>query len=91
MKIMIDISEEVKKHCDMQGMMIQTIDIVAMRKAIKSGITIPDNATNGDVIETVFPNCVADNDFADTVITMIDGKQYWRKEWWNAPYKREEE
>ena len=54
-------------------------------------LTIPENPTNGDVIKAMFPNCVIDEDFCGAVITSIDQKQYWSKEWWNAPYKREVE
>lgn len=52
-------------------------------------IEIPEGATNGDMIKAIFPNCVIDEDFGGAVITNIDNKQYWRKEWWNSPYRKE--
>lgn len=49
---------------------------------------LPDNPTNGDMIETMFPNCVKDNDFCGAVITSLNGEtQYWKSDWWNSPYK----
>ena len=49
----------------------------------KTGITIPDNATNGDVIKALFPNGVP----KDVIWTLSFDKCL---DWWNAPYKREE-
>ena len=49
-----------------------------------------NNATNGDVIKALFPNCVMCEDFGSAVITNLNGEeQYWRSEWWNSPYKKE--
>lgn len=39
--LMIKIPEEIKKHCDTPGVMIQAVDIIAMRKAIQNGILVP--------------------------------------------------
>ena len=59
-------------------------------KAIHDGTPIPDNATNGDMLQAIFPNCVIDTDSCGAITTSIDGKMYWSKKWWNAPYKRGE-
>lgn len=60
-------------------------------KAIHNGTPIPENATNGDMIKALFKNCVKDDDFEGAVITVINGEaQYWKKDWWNAPYKARE-
>ena len=57
-------------------------------KIILNGTPIPDNATNGDVIKTMFPN---------TEIMITDGKVFLRDgtivmlyplTWWNAPYQK---
>ncbi len=56
---------------------------------------IPDNATNGDVLMTLFPTFKAGEINSDTVVleqlyplpTCI--MQFDRK-WWNAPYKTKE-
>ena len=52
---------------------------------IRSGASIPDNATNGDIIKAMF-NCM--------VIDITNGKVYVEKiyfpfdeDWWNSPYK----
>lgn len=58
---------------------------------IHNAIIIPRGATNGDMIKALFPNCVIDEDFGRAVVTNVDGKQYWRKNWWNAPYKTKSE
>ena len=53
-------------------------------------IEIPEGATNGDMIKALFPNCVIDEDFRGAVITDIDDRQYWRKSWWDSPYRKEQ-
>ena len=57
--------------------------------AIRNSIVFPDNATNGDMIMTMF-GCM--------VIEISNGKVYvehiyfpFDEEWWNAPYKKEAE
>lgn len=62
-------------------------------------IEIPENATNGDVIRTLFP-AIETTDFYMTVhaTTKVESNgvkggisyDFW-KDWWNAPYKREGE
>ena len=54
-------------------------------------ITIPDNATNGDMIKALFPN--QDSDAVDSAALLgLDGYvlSTFPKSWWNAPYKRGE-
>lgn len=58
----------------------------AFSDAIADGIVLPDNATNGQVITALYPNCVIEEDFNGAVITEMDGTQFWRKDWWNSPY-----
>ena len=53
-------------------------------------IEIPDNATNGDVIKTLFPNVercgvVLMDNLENIIATNVN------LGWWNAPYKREGE
>lgn len=54
-------------------------------------IEIPDNATNGDMINALFPN--AKNIRVDggyPLNYIIEGEWHRNlKEWWNAPYKAE--
>ena len=47
-------------------------------------IEIPKNATNGDVIEAVFPN-VAIYKHGSTY--SINNEYNFNETWWNAPYK----
>ena len=64
-------------------------------KAIKQW-SIPEGATNGDMIKTVFPNAkVRTNYYTYCVDVKLEyHSQYdtgllFDKDWWNAPYKRE--
>ena len=66
-----------------------TIEILSAKVRKENGFIFPENPTNGDMIETMFPNCVKDNDFCGAVITSLNGEtQYWKSDWWNSPYKR---
>jgi hypothetical protein len=49
-------------------------------KAYKNGIFIPKNATNGEIIQALFPNI--DKAFSNVIDLSL---------WWNAPYKKEVE
>lgn len=60
--------------------------------AIRNGTSIPDNATNGDVIKALYPNrtffneascCVTMRDEDTEYLTYID----FDGDWWNSPYK----
>jgi len=50
---------------------------------IHNAIIVPDNATNGDMIEAMFPN---------ELLTSITSTLWWgdnmsfNKDWWDAPY-----
>ena len=59
-------------------------DVEHILEILRGGITIPDNATNGDVIKALFkPNHVERTD--DDVIV----EEYtFNKEWWNSPYQK---
>ena len=56
------------------------------RKQLKSAICIPENATNGDMIKTMFPTCrpIEGTLLIDTDIAVFE------PDWWKAPYKRTE-
>ena len=49
-------------------------------KAYKNGIFIHENATNGEVIQALFPNI--DNNFSNIIDLNM---------WWKAKYKKKEE
>jgi hypothetical protein len=44
--------------------------------------TLPDNATNGDIVKAMFPNVVNSN------MDLVDAFNN-AKSWWNAPYGKE--
>lgn len=55
-------------------------------------INIPENATNGEALCSLFPNIryiVGDN--YSRIITTIGVASSFDKDWWNAPYKPESE
>ena len=53
--------------------------------AIKNGTPIPDNATNGDVLISLYPNLkyTIQN---GRVVTTIGVASSFDLDWWNAPY-----
>jgi len=57
---------------------------------IKNGTPIPDNATNGDVIKTMFG--VKEVDMENTYCVHFpeeeDYSHYFFKDWWNSPYQK---
>lgn len=51
--------------------------------AVKNGVVIPDDATNGDVIRILFP----DEEFhIDDGTCVYIGLMRFDSRWWNAPY-----
>jgi hypothetical protein len=58
------------------------------KMAIEALKLIPDNATNGDVIKALFPNYRTD-EMSHSVWVGYDDMSF-RREWWDAPYKRGE-
>ena len=64
-------------HGDIEG----DYDIIA---------TLPQNATNGDVIKAMFPN---ESFFEDIFLEVMHYGNYQRivSDWWNAPFKVEKE
>ena len=61
-------------------------------------VEVPKGATNGDVIKTIFPNIEANEIKTDTggyiEVKYLDTTDEcdataFRKNWWNAPYRKE--
>lgn len=71
MKVLIEIDEKFYQWVKMCGIM----------PFITQGKVIPDNATNGDVINTLFSDIGITQTDPYTGIIEID------LDWWNAPYK----
>lgn len=82
MKLIINIPEE--KLNIIKNKMYCGIYDSDLYKTIANGISIPDNATNGKVIQTLFkPNRVERTD-DDVIVENYD----FSEEWWNAPYQK---
>lgn len=52
-------------------------------------IEIPEGATNGDMIKAMFPNSHV-NEMSHTVWVGYDDMSFHR-DWWNSPYRKEQE
>lgn len=53
-------------------------------------IPIPEGATNGDMIKTMFPNAEYGKDILGNIFVISSvqlGHIAFRESWWNAPYK----
>ena len=57
MKLIIDIPEDVYKKTVFYREFKDLNDCVTTIKALENGTPIPNNATNGDVIKAMFPDC----------------------------------
>lgn len=78
MKLIIDIPDNT--YADIQEHKRYTdFTILDLIKAIRHSTPIPDNATNGDVLEMIFP---------DGVKTSIAYPRDVSKDWHNAPYQK---
>lgn len=60
-----------------------------------NAIVIPDNATNGDMIKAMFPNVeiytVVINEIVDVEICEDRSELRCSVDWWNSPYRKEQE
>lgn len=61
------------------------------REELKRIVVLPDNATNGEVLCMLFPNMhYTLSDISPRVVTTIGVGSSFDKDWWNAPYKKNE-
>lgn len=62
---------------------------------IVDAITIPEKATNGDMVMAMFPNAIIEiNELGSMVHVKYNNHTCWvnyELDWWNAPYKIESE
>ena len=65
-------------------------DIKALPPVTPKQKWIPEGATNGDVIKTMFPNAKI-IEYGDCLVdfTYQTESQFFTLDWWNAPYKAE--
>ena len=58
-------------------------------KVLENCIEIPNGATNGDMIKTIFPNIEIEGIGGEIkCIATKNGTSYFALDWWNAPYKK---
>ena len=58
-------------------------------KVLENRIEIPNGATNGDMIKTMFPNIEIEGIGGEIkCIATKNGTSYFALDWWNAPYKK---
>lgn len=55
--------------------------------AIDNSISLPDNATNGDVIKAIFPDCERESRLNEECIEVMGAYRVVDRSWWDAPYK----
>ena len=65
---------------------------------IDVGTLVPDNATNGEVIQALFPKAkIFENEskteyrYVDVFLCSEHDMNCFTKEWWNAPYRADKE
>ena len=93
-KIMIEIPDYQYRHiCEKDSISLRSrgytdIAICAMN-AVKNGIVLPDNTTNGDVIKALFPKVKIHQSGGYTMALFQPSTflEDTRNEWWNAPYE----
>ena len=81
MKLIINISDESYDNA-LNGI----INCKECFDAIVYGTPIPDNATNGDVIKTMFPT--ADISLNDSCFEGVVNKYGFDMKWWNSLYQK---
>lgn len=89
MKLIIDIQEDWEKQIELSD------DAFArdfLCYTLHNGIPISDNATNGDVIKTLFSNIKwwanEDNEVFTDHKTINSNRVAINATWWNAPYQK---
>lgn len=96
MKLIIDIYKDTYKNVMKKDTSFDEYSTGSiLSKIIQNGTPILDNATNGDMIKVLFPNCdclefIHDiNVYPDKTRQKVVGN--FDRDWWNAPYKSESE
>ena len=65
------------------------INISDVLKVLENCIEIPNGATNGDMIKTIFPNIEIEGIGGEIkCIATKNGTSYFALDWWNTPYKK---
>ena len=83
MQILINIPEEIIKDAKESPNYYPSYLFGTIWKSIGNGTLIPDNATNGDVLKTMFmPNRIIRTD------NVVREEYEFDKVWWNTPYQK---
>ena len=77
MQILIDIPEDIYKSKDDEDYIRMCASNIC--EAFENGTPIPDNATNGDAVKTLF---------SDTLDNFCERTTWKWNSWWNAPYQK---
>ena len=91
--LLVEYGSKMSKSYDAIDSAIELLEIPTIFREFEFKIvitSIPDNATNGDVIKIMFPNYESRYDPEYEIITGHLDKTHrhnFNLEWWNAPYK----
>ena len=93
MKLIIDIDEQ---HFELLRMAVMNGMGDNAQKIIAQGTPIPDNATNGEIVQMIFPYYSYErNDYVqsteDYIVDSMECMEhdlYFAYDWWNAPYQK---
>ena len=93
MKLIIDIPEDMFEWFK-NGEIIDEYDKSALKQVFKNGIPL-DGMTNGEVIQALFPKAKVFKEESNIEYPYVDVFLYsendmncYKKDWWNAPYKK---
>ena len=86
MKLLIEIDEHNKNVIDRfangEGNDVLPVNIfLDLIESVENGVSIPNNATNGDVLKIIFPDGIPSGKDSDDYFVKTD------TDWWDAPYK----
>ena len=77
------------KHTEENKVNTFDTNISDVLKVLENCIEIPNGATNGDMIKTMFPNIEIEGIGGEIkCIAAQNGTSYFALDWWNAPYKK---
>lgn len=84
MKLIINISDDVYTRLFDNGKPMDIADGIVMERAIRNGTPIPDNATNGEIADMMFPDANIGYRywFPDSTLRFMDTN------WWDAKYQK---
>lgn len=87
-KILIDMNEHTI-NCAKCGQGIGWMSNAQLEEAIKNGVVISDNATNGDIVKALFPHYDIEIDEHKGYVRIFYDDFYttYPLRWWNTPYK----